>query len=193
MLDLTPKEKERVEGVHMKATKLGFNTKIRVVYMAKKEILDKAKVFSGFVGYIKQFGALDKNSFKPDLKFTMTKTVYFMKDSRLIKKKRNLFNNYIHRSTNGRDMFLLNIEELATLWHFPVEANVKAPLIQKAPGRKADAPASLPIIEEKTVLPDDIFSGLRTGAESKGSAPVNQTNNNEEVSKNTPPPNLPFV
>ena len=63
----------------------------------------------------------------------------------------------------------MDIEELATLWHFPLEANVKAPFIQKAPGRKADAPASLPIFEETTsrVLPPDIFGDLATKKESE--------------------------
>lgn len=190
MLDLTPKEKQQVEGVHLKATKLGFNAKLRVVYMARKEVLDKAKVFSGFVGYIKQFGALGMNSFKPDLNITMTRTAYFGKELRLLEKKRKLFNNYVSRSTMGKEMFLLNIEELATLWHFPVEANVKSPLIQKAPGRKADAPSSLPIIEEKTPLPDDIFSGLRTDSNNKGNR---LSNDNQDISGSTPPPNLPIV
>lgn len=189
MLDLNPKEKQQVEGVHLKATKLGFNAKLRVVYVAKKEVLDKAKVFGGFVGYIKQFGALGMNSFKPDLKLTMTKTMYFAKENRLLAKKRRLFRNYINRSTKGRTMFLLNIEELATLWHFPVEANVKSPLIQKAPGRKADAPSSLPIVDEKPPLPADIFSGLRAGAERNAQLPDDIQNNQSP----TPPSNLPIV
>ncbi len=190
MLDLTPKEKEQVEGIFMKATKLGFNSKIRVVYMARKEVMDKAKVFNGFVGYIKQFGALGMNSFKPDVKKTMTKTVYFRRKPRLIRKKRNLFNNYINRSTNGRDMYLLNIEELATLWHFPIEANVKSPLVQKAPGRKADAPSSLPIINDDTPLPADIFSGPRDNFEDGEKGLLGDIRKDSGA---TPPPNLPIV
>lgn len=189
MLDLNPKEKQQVEGVHLKATKLGFNSKLRLVYVAKKEVLDKSKVFGGFVGYIKQFGALGMNCFKPDVKLTMTKAMYFAKDARLLGKKRRLFDNYINRSTEGRELFLLNIEELATLWHFPVEANVKSPMIQKAPGRKADAPSSLPIVEEKLPLPADIFSGLRTGTENITQLSSNNSNNSDPV----PPPNLPIV
>ena len=190
MLDLSPKEKEQVEGIYRKATKLGFNAKLRVVYVARKEVMDKAKVFNGFVGYIKQFGALGMNSFKPDVKVTMTKAVYFRKKPRLIRKKRNLFHNYINRSTDGRELYLLNIEELATLWHFPIEANVKSPLIQKAPGRKADAPSSLPIIEEEMPLPVDIFTGLSEGSENKEK---DLLNNDFESSGPPPPENLPFV
>jgi hypothetical protein len=120
----------------------------------------------------------------------MTKAVYFRKKPRLIRKKRNLFHNYINRSTDGRELYLLNIEELATLWHFPIEANVKSPLIQKAPGRKADAPSSLPIIEEEMPLPVDIFTGLSEGSENKEK---DLLNNDFESSGPPPPENLPFV
>jgi len=189
MLDLTPKEKREIEGMNLKAIKLGFETKIRILYVAKKEVMNKAKVINGFVGYIKQFMSLDLNSFKPDLKITFTKTVYFLTKSRLIEKKRKLFRNYVNRSTYGRKPFLLNIEELATLWHFPVEANVKSPLIQKAPGRKADAPSSLPLAEETAPLPADIFSGLKNKSEQSSSL----SSSGHDLSADTPPPNLPFV
>lgn len=189
MLDLTPKEKRQVEAIHLKSIKMGFQTKIRVLYVAKKELMNKAKVFNGFVGYMKQFISLDLNSFKPDLKKTMTKTVYFNRDARLNVKKRNIFNNYIHRSDDGREPYLLNIEELATLWHFPVEANVKSPMVQKAPGRKADAPSSLPLAEEKAHLPADIFSGFDVSNEEK----IETLSGKDEQEADSLPPNLPFV
>lgn len=188
MLDLTPNEKRQVEAMHLKSIKLGFDTKIRMIYVAKKDVMNKAKVVNGFVGYIKQFMSLDLNSFKPDLKVTMTKTVYFLRESRLIGKKRRIFNNYIHRSDGGRRPFLLNIEELATLWHFPVEANVKSPLIQKAPGRKADAPSSLPLADETAPLPADIFSSFRGGTEENSELSDSNFDN-----QSSPPSNLPIV
>lgn len=161
--ELTPKESKKIQAIQEKSAKLGFEAKIRVIYMAKKEVLNKGKVVSGFTGYIKQFGALDLNNIKPDMGVTGTKTAYFAKDGRLITKKNKLISNYIARSAwSGRLPGLYNIEELATLWHFPLEANVKAPLIQKAPGRKSDAPSSLPIFEESAPqqeLPPDIFGG----------------------------------
>ena len=47
--------------------------------------------------------------------------------------------------TAGRSRFIMNVEELATIWHFPIEAAVKAPLVQKTPGRKSEPPMSLPV------------------------------------------------
>ena len=160
-MDLSPLEQKQIESIYKKAAKMGFMTKIRMVYVAKKDVMNKAKVSNGFVGYIKQFIALDLNSFKPDLKKTMTKTVYFNRAPRLATKKRKIFNNYVNRSSYGREPFLLNIEELATLWHFPIEANVKSLLVQKAPGRKADAPSSLPLAEDIPLSSSvDIFSNF---------------------------------
>lgn len=161
MMELTPVQKKKIEAIQAKSAKLGFESKMRVIYIAKKDVLNKGKVVSGFTGYIKQFAALDLNNIKPDMGTTGTKTAYFAKDSRLVGKKNRLMSNYIARSAwSGRLPGLYNIEELATLWHFPLEANVKAPFIQKAPGRKSDAPSSLPIVEENATqdLPPDIFS-----------------------------------
>lgn len=148
MMELTPKQKKQIEAIEDKASKLAFEVKIRAVYIAKKEVLNKSKVANGMVGYMKQFTALDLNNLMPDVKRTLTKTVYFAKNERLITKKNNIVRNYVNRDDYaGSRSSILNIEELATLWHFPIEASVKAPLIQKAPGRKADAPASLPVVE----------------------------------------------
>lgn len=209
MMELTPKKKKQIEAIQMKASKLGFEFKMRVVYIAKKELLNRAKVVSGLVGWIKQFAALDLNNFRPDMSVTATKTAYFNKDKRLIVKKNILMQNYIQRSGSGRPPGILNIEELATLWHFPLEANVKAPFIQKAPGRKSDAPASLPIFEETTVaknLPPDIFGNFDVKKEPENK--VKEENNDlfwvedsggketfkkNNVTHDAPPPGLPFV
>lgn len=190
MLDLTPLEKRQVDSIHLKSIKMGFKSKIRMLYVAKKDVMNKAKVSNGFVGYIKQFISLDLNSFKPDLKRTMTKAVYFNKDSRLVTKKRKIFDNYINRSNYGREPFLLNTEELATLWHFPVEANVKSPLIQKAPGRKADAPSSLPVVNENVSLSMNSFNKL---PDYNTRSEKNNYNLAENSTVANPPSNLPIV
>ncbi len=211
MMELTPKKKKQIEAIQMKAAKLGFGFKMRVVYIAKKELLNRAKVVSGLVGWVKQFAALDLNNLKPDMSVTATKTAYFGKDRRLITKKNTLMQNYIGRSGAGRPAGVLNIEELATLWHFPLEANVKAPFIQKAPGRKADAPASLPVFEETVTrnLPPDIFGDLNIKKESENKVKEDDSNNDlfwvedsgnkekqkkENITNDAPPPaGLPFV
>ena len=191
MMDLTPGEKRKVESIQEKSAKLAFDVKIRFVYVAKREVMNKAKVANGIVGYMKQFAALDLNNLKPDVDKTMTKAMYFFKDQRLLEKQRKIFRGYIKRSdTIGRTPGLFNIEELATIWHFPVEANVKSPLIQKAPGRKADAPSALPLAQEISASgPEDSFRrDILSGQPSRPAEP-------EELQSDAaaPPNNLPMV
>ena len=163
MMELTPKKVKQIEAIQNKASKLAFGFKMRIICIGRRGVFNKGKIVSGFVGWVKQFTALDLNSFKPDMKITATRTAYFRKDVRLVTKKNAIMQNYINRSLAGRPSAILNIEELATLWHFPLDAVVKAPLIQKAPGRKSDAPAALPLAEDFSFAkntPPDIFSGL---------------------------------
>ncbi len=188
MMELTPAQKKKIEYIQRKSSQLGFEAKLRIVYIAKKEVINKAKVFSGFVGYIKQFIDLDLNSFKPDLDFTMTKSAYFNQSARLIAKKNRIMNNYVGRAVAaGRTPGVFSIEELATIWHFPVEASVKAPLIQMAPGRKAEAPSSLPLFLEDKYVPDDIFN-----EQPKKEMAADGESLDNAKDKDNPPENLPF-
>ncbi len=214
MMELTPKQKKKIESIENKSSKLGFLCKIRVVYLAKKEVMNKAKVVNGFVGYIKQFSALDLNSFKPDLKRTATKTVYFNKSNRLIKKKNNIITNYINRDDwAGCTPYLLNIEELATIWHFPIEATANAPLIQKTASKRYKPPANLVLDDsikvdaellKEELLQGDFSSKAKNNNKDKDNDSKDQTDQfmaPQEVKeteiktgsvKKTPPANLPF-
>ncbi len=192
MLELKPKQKKQVEALHEKVSKLGFLAKLRMVYVAKKEVFMPKKVASGFVGYIKQFSALDLNSFKPDMKFTATSTAYFAKVKRLNQKKTNIVNNYIKRDVGaGRTPGIYNIAELASLWHFPLEATTKAPMIQKAPMKKAKPPLSLPT-ESSTITFRESLEPIYSLDEKN---PVQREKTIEpapETAPAGPPSNLPF-
>ncbi len=168
MLDLTPAEKRQVENIQIKSSKIAFETKIRAIYVARKEVMDKTKVVGGLVGFMKQFAALDLNNIKPDVGHTFTKAVYFFTKYRLNTKKRRIFQAYINRSDScGRKPGIYNIEELATLWHFPIAANVKAAMIQEASGRKANAPIDLPLASASKNIVPDIFNGDLSNSSSK--------------------------
>lgn len=177
MMELTPKQKKQIEGIEHKSSKLGFLCKVRVVYMAKKEVMNKNKVANGVIGYMKQFAALDLNNLKPDMKRTATKATYFNKSGKLLRKKNNLINNYMDREDwAGRTPFLLNIEELATLWHFPLEATANAPLVQKTAAKRYKPPANL-VSEDSSDSLSIIREELLTGDFSK------KNRNNEQKVK----------
>ena len=185
MTELSPQELKQINMIQMKASKLSFEVKIRVIYVARREVVNKAKVANGVVGYMKQFAALDLNNLKPDVDSTMTKAQYFFQKKRLEKKQRLLYSAYAGRSGGiGRNPGIFNIEELATLWHFPIEASVKAAMVQKAPGRKADAPSDLPLEPAKAATVPEIFVSPSAAARQETT---------DVPSGDQPPANLPFV
>ncbi|MFA6106588.1 MAG: hypothetical protein WC745_02830 [Patescibacteria group bacterium] len=163
MIELNPAEKKKVEAIQEKVSKVAFNVKIRYIYLARKEVFNKGKAFGGFVGYMKQFIDLDLNSLKPDMEQTVTRAHYFYIESRRNSKKNNIYGGYRGRDgVIGKLPVIMNVEELATLWHFPLESAVKVPLLQKAPGRKAEAPMSLPVpAEARDEELSDFFVDIR--------------------------------
>ncbi|MFH1582719.1 MAG: hypothetical protein ABIB72_00160 [Candidatus Falkowbacteria bacterium] len=197
MMNLKPRQKKQVEEIQEKVGKLGFAVKIRYLYIAKKEMMNKNKVAYGFTGYMKQFNFNDLNSYKPDTGDggTITKVQYdrIFGNYRLNVRKNKLMTAYRLRSdARGRLPHILNTEELASIWHFPVEASVKAPLVQKAPGRKAEPPAGLPVSIESTSK--DLEFGFPSKAENIfASAGKVEDNKSEAKAKNSPPANLPIV
>jgi hypothetical protein len=197
MMSLKPRQKKQVEEIQEKVGKLGFGVKIRYLYIAKKEMMNKNKVAYGFTGYMKQFNFNDLNSYKPDVGDggTMTKVAYdriFGKYRTNLRKNKLMTAYRLRSDARGRLPHILNIEELASIWHFPVEASVKSPLVQKAPGRKAEPPAGLPISIESTSK--DFESGFVSKAENIFAIET-KTNDNKSKArpKNSPPENLPIV
>ncbi len=148
MMNLKPGQKKLVEGAELKCAKLGFDVSIRGLYFSRIEVMNKPKVVNGFVGYIKQFNTNDLNGLKPDMKKTATSTNYFRAKKRLIYRKNQMMQAYRTRSDiMGRMPWVMNVEELATLWHFPIDAVVKAPLVQRASAHRVEPPMALPLDE----------------------------------------------
>lgn len=197
MMNLKPREKKQIEEIQEKVNKIGFEVKIRYVYMARKEIINKNKVAYSFTGYMKQFNFNDLNSYRPDSGDggTITKVPYdvIFGKYRVLRRKNKIMPAYKGRSdSRGRSPHILNTEELASIWHFPVAGSVKAPLIQKAPGRKAEPPTSLPISMKSAA--NDFESAPKNKAENIfGALEENQAPKIDFKQKKLPPDNLPVA
>jgi septum formation inhibitor-activating ATPase MinD len=61
-------------------------------------------------------------------------------------RKHNIYNRYKKVMTNAHKS-ILNIEELATIYHFPMTA-VVAPRLERIESKKGGPPMGLPILEE---------------------------------------------
>ncbi|MFY9493333.1 MAG: hypothetical protein WAP55_02570 [Minisyncoccia bacterium] len=137
---LTSGEKEILEGVEKKIAKVGFNSMIRVVYIAKKEVYNIPTFFQVSSGF-NQFNTQNLNAIKRDNK-TITAGKFPFKKIKEMQKKRWLLFKYRLRFKPAT-MFVLNIEELASLFHFPGRV-VAAPTLPRVGAKKGEPPAGLP-------------------------------------------------
>lgn len=195
MMKLMPGQKKQIEGIQEKVSKMGFEVKIRMIYLAKRDVMNKPKVVNGFVGFIKQFNLNDLNGLKPDMQLTATSTAFLRAEPRVNIRKRKIMKAYRERDdVAGRNTFIMNSEELATLWHFPLDAVVKAPLIQRAAARRVEAPMSLPTGEQQAGAIEPIFEpGYLISDESATASSDLSDDSLAADGADQPPENLPFV
>lgn len=143
MLNLTPGERNAIEAIQYKIAKNAFDTKIRWIYYANKEVYNVGNIYGHMKGFMKQYSTTDLNALGTYGK-TLTKGDYFWQKWSVPRKKRIILQAYKDRDIDtGSPAFVLNTEELATIYHFPA-IEVKAPLVKKAESKRAEPPFSLP-------------------------------------------------
>lgn len=145
---LSPGERNVLEGIENKISKLGFETAIRFVYIDRKDSFSPANI-SAVNGAFKQFNTLDMNGFR-SLRDTITfvtsrwlTTESWFRESKVYIKKRLIYDMYRLRWFPPKAS-VLNTEELATIFHFPL-VTVEAPLLRRLETRKGEPPSNLPI------------------------------------------------
>lgn len=148
MMALSPGERFILEAIERKAAKIGFDTKIRFVYVGMKDKLSKPKVVNTFIGAIKQTNTFNMQALKPETKRVgINGTLWWFKDRRNNLRKTKLVGAYRRRSgAAGLNSFFLCSEELATLWHFPILTQVKAPQLRRTEAKKTEPPANIPFV-----------------------------------------------
>jgi hypothetical protein len=138
---LTPGEKKILEALESNIGKNVFRTKMRFIYVGRRENFGKENV-SSFVGGIKQYSDMNLNGFKPNDK-SKTYANFLFKKSRLRYRQRKLFQRYLTRNMTGKT-FVLSTEELATVFHLP-DMLVLSPYLQRVVAKRGGAPTNLPI------------------------------------------------
>lgn len=168
---LTQGEQDIVSGIQEKAAKIGFRVKFRYVYFAKKEDFDKAKGVAGVIGSLLQFNTLNMNAFKPG-KRTKVMADYFFVNSRIATKQNKILRAFMERDKDAGegDGFILNIEELASVFHFPTLDNAHNLSLARVEAKTGEAPAALPVEsdvsegEETAVMPMSSANGQTESA-----------------------------
>lgn len=135
--ELSEREKTRISEAEKKATKLGYQVKIRLVYLGESTVNAKLRI-QAIVGTFKQFNSTNLNGFR-------LSNASFKKED-LAQYKARLFMD------RG---FILNIEELASVFHLP-HTNVETPNIVWASSKTAEPPAKLPVITGNDAIDENI-------------------------------------
>lgn len=125
--EVSERDKSRISEIEKKSIKLGYQVKVRLLYLGNSEKTAKLRM-QAIVGTFKQFNSTNLNGFQ-------IKNATFGIEG--LAKYRARF--FIDRG------YILNIEELASLYHLP-HTNVETPSIVWASSKTAEPPAKLPII-----------------------------------------------
>ena len=126
-VELSERTKTQISKAEEKATKLGYEVKIRLVYLGNSDVDAKLNM-QALVGSFKQFNSTNLNGFK-QIGGTFS---------------RDTLSAYKLREFADRG-FILNISELASVYHLP-HTSVETPNIVWASSKTAEPPAKLPVL-----------------------------------------------
>ena len=151
-MKLTRGERDIVTGIEKKISKIGYEVGIRYIYLAQKDAMVKPNLRLP-MSYFTNFGT-NINALVPDGK-TIPKVrkkwydPFWFPKRRLYIKKRRIFRKYIGRLPYNFPLpggtFVLNAEELASIWHFPSKTLTPASQVPRVEAKKGEAPLNLPI------------------------------------------------
>lgn len=135
--ELSDRDKTRITSAEAKANKLGYEVKIRVAYLGESQTTARQQM-QAIMGTFKQYNSTNLNGFKASHQS-------FEKEDLIPYRKR----------TFGKNSFVLNIEELASLYHLP-HTNVETPNIVWASSKTAEPPAKLPVLTGDPAFDENI-------------------------------------
>jgi len=167
---MTKTEKDVITALEENLSKIGFEVIIRFIYLARADIFRGGPIRNSIVGSYKQLNTQHLNGFRrngkvePGIDYRIQlkgpRDLYrkkkvlaeyrkrdFVQHSTAIKylkpfffERLPVFNWFFMKSKP----FIFNIEELATIYHYPA-LMVKAPLVPKVESLKKEPPIGLPI------------------------------------------------
>ena len=150
-LRLTTGERDVVAAIEEKISKQPFKVTLRFIYLARAEkymSIGKTVPFA----YFQQFNTANLNFIKP-LQTTKVYTIktFFLDKRRAYLRRRRLFRLYSTRDvfyfprSGPETPFTMNVEELATMFHFPGRFAYPSGVMPRVETRKGEAPPGLPL------------------------------------------------
>ena len=145
-MKLTPKEKEDVTAIEDKLGKQMFKTNIRCLYFGKKDIYDRGRR-TIVEQYLSSFSSRDLNAMKK-LSKTKTRIYHFFIKRRLFIRKRRIFRRFLLREITCYPKkgynFAFNTEEVASIYHLPINVRNIGTSMPRVLSKKYEAPKDLP-------------------------------------------------
>jgi hypothetical protein len=145
-------ESDIIAALERSVSKFPFDVGIRAVYFTEKDNFNPANI-GGILGSVKQYSSLNLNGFKPagwHTIFDYPWQKWGGKEEKLKPKvlEEYKLRRYFYSPYKGKKFyskpFVLNVEELATIFHFPGSV-AGTPTFEKIPSLKSKAPSNLPI------------------------------------------------
>ncbi len=152
MAILSEGERRKVDAMERSMSKPIFECGIRTLYFAKKENFDGSNI-PGIIGLYTMLRGSGEYNFIPPSRGMVDFDYPWQdfKDTLKSRMKRKLFFRFKHRAffyvPYNQVPIFLNIEELATMWHFP-GSGVKTPGLNRVTSSRAEAPSNLPTLPE---------------------------------------------
>ncbi len=151
--DVSEQQRTVIKAIDRAVAKLSFEVGFRLLYFAPKEIY--RSTYERITSTVfKPFDTADLNSLKHA--YGTNKFDYPWQDFMNIRAyamMRRFFKHYRKRAyffwPYKQPHIIMNVEELATIWHFPSEA-VATPTLERIPSKTAGAPANLPTGQSST-------------------------------------------
>jgi hypothetical protein len=151
---MTPGERRIIEAIENKTSKPAWEAKIRLMHIGPKTNFDGSKK-GLMIGGLRHFTDPNTNGFKPDTSLIWTSHNYIFfrgleqpyMDFKSEAKKTRFIEAYSDRSMwLGLPSMILNIEELATLFHFPINASALQSTVENVAVKKGQPPSDLPVM-----------------------------------------------
>ena len=178
MVDRSPGQVQIMKAIEENIAKSGFHTFIRVIYLGPVSNFNKDVANKGVMGALNQYSSQALNSFRHDYsKRTITgwyNWPHLFPKWRLEYRKQHVlrrfrerlmpwassFGLFSHGGTVSQGVFVLNTEELATLYHFPTDLVLTAPIMRQVEAKKVGPPMGLPIYGAETTAEEKLPPGF---------------------------------
>jgi len=146
VVKLEPGQEEELAEIENKMLKLGFEVAIRIVTKAPTQIVSE-QILRDVVASFKQFTTAHLNTFV---------------HSKPQKSGKEIYEDYLKRYLSSDIVDILNIEELASLYHMP-NISVETPNIAWSRSKRIEPPMNLPKNGERgvTVFAETDYRGAR--------------------------------